>query len=61
MAAKRDRKPAGRATQHDPKAEAQQAREARESQAAHNAQASNRERMVDIGRANKQAGRQTKS
>lgn len=47
--------------QPDPKVEAELAREARESEAAHNAQASNRERMVDIGRGNQQSGRQTKS
>ena len=38
---------------------AEQAREARESEKARNAQASNRERMVDIGRGNQQAGRQS--
>jgi hypothetical protein len=37
---------------------AEQAREARESQEARNAEASNRDRMVDIGRGNQQAGRQ---
>jgi hypothetical protein len=37
---------------------AEQARETRESAEAHNAEASNRERMVDIGRGNQQAGRQ---
>lgn len=42
-------------TRHD---SAEQAREAAESQKAHDATASNRERMVDIGRGNKQAGRQ---
>lgn len=42
-------------TQHDT---AEQAREAAESQKAHSAEASNRDRMVDIGRGNKQAGRQ---
>jgi hypothetical protein len=36
----------------------QQAREARESQEARNAEASNRDRMTDIGRGNQQAGRQ---
>lgn len=37
---------------------AEKAREAAESQKAHDAEASNRDRMVDIGRGNKQAGRQ---
>lgn len=37
---------------------AEQAREARERAEAENAQASNRERMVDIGRGNQQSGRQ---
>lgn len=37
---------------------AEQARESAESDKAHNAEASNRDRMVDIGRGNKQAGRQ---
>ena len=37
---------------------AEQTREAKESEDAHNAEASNRERMVDIGRGNQQAGRQ---
>jgi len=37
---------------------AEQAREAKESDSAQNAEASNRERMVDIGRGNQQAGRQ---
>jgi hypothetical protein len=37
---------------------AEQAREAEESRRARTAQASNRERMVDIGRGNQQAGRQ---
>jgi hypothetical protein len=37
---------------------AEQAREAREAESARNALASNRERMVDIGRGNQQAGRQ---
>lgn len=37
---------------------AEQAREARESEEARRAGASNRERMVDIGRGNQQAGRQ---
>ncbi len=37
---------------------AEQAREAHEAEAARNAVASNRERMVDIGRGNQQAGRQ---
>jgi len=37
---------------------AEQAREARENDDAQHAQASNRERMVDIGRGNQQAGRQ---
>ena len=36
---------------------AEQARERQMSQSAHNAEASNRERMVDIGRGNQQAGR----
>ena len=37
---------------------AEQVREARESAEAHQAEASNRDRMVDIGRGNQQAGRQ---
>jgi hypothetical protein len=37
---------------------AEAAREAAESEKAREAQASNRERMVDIGRGNQQAGRQ---
>ena len=37
---------------------AEQIREARESERAREAEASNRDRMVDIGRGNKQAGRQ---
>ena len=37
---------------------AEDAREAQASEQAHNAEASNRERMVDIGRGNQQAGRQ---
>jgi hypothetical protein len=37
---------------------AEQVREARESQEARDAEASNRDRMVDIGRGNQQAGRQ---
>ena len=37
---------------------AEQTREAKESEKAHSAEASNRERMVDIGRGNQQAGRQ---
>jgi hypothetical protein len=37
---------------------AEQVREAQESKEAHDAEASNRERMVDIGRGNQQAGRQ---
>ena len=41
---------------HDTTAE--QTREAQESQAAKNAEASIRDRMVDIGRGNQQAGRQ---
>lgn len=40
-----------------PGTSAEQAREAGESQKARNAQGSNRERMVDIGRGNQQAGR----
>jgi hypothetical protein len=36
----------------------EQVREARESEEARDAEASNRERMVDIGRGNQQAGRQ---
>lgn len=40
---------------------AEQAREAAESTKAREAEASIRDRMVDIGRGNKQAGRQTKS
>jgi hypothetical protein len=39
-------------------AAAKQTREAKESEKAHSAEASNRERMVDIGRGNQQAGRQ---
>jgi hypothetical protein len=38
---------------------AEQAREAEESARAHAAEASNRDRMVDIGRGNQQAGRQS--
>jgi hypothetical protein len=38
--------------------EAEQVREARESAEARNAEASTRDRMVDIGRGNQQAGRQ---
>ena len=38
--------------------EAEQAQETQESQDAKNAEASNRERMVNIGRGNQQAGRQ---
>jgi hypothetical protein len=38
--------------------EAEQLREARESSQAKNAEASTRDRMVDIGRGNQQAGRQ---
>ena len=41
-----------------PETVAEQAREASMSEQAHNAEASNRERMVDIGRGNQQAGRQ---
>ena len=37
---------------------AEQVRETRESTEAHEAEASNRDRMVDIGRGNQQAGRQ---
>ena len=37
---------------------AEQVRESQESEEARNAEASNRERMVDIGRGNQQAGRQ---
>jgi hypothetical protein len=47
---------AGRATSKGPDAE--QVREARESAQARNAEASTRDRMVDIGRGNQQAGRQ---
>jgi hypothetical protein len=47
---------AGRATSRGPDAE--QLREARESTQARNAEASSRDRMVDIGRGNQQAGRQ---
>jgi hypothetical protein len=43
-------------TTHETSAE--QAREAKESEEAQRAKASNRERMVDIGRGNQQAGRQ---
>jgi hypothetical protein len=39
-------------------AAAEQVREARESKQAKNAEASTRDRMVDIGRGNQQAGRQ---
>jgi hypothetical protein len=38
---------------------AEQAREREESRKAHDAEASNRERMVEIGRGNQQAGRQS--
>ena len=38
---------------------AEQAREAEENAKAHKAEASNRDRMVDIGRGNQQAGRQS--
>jgi len=38
--------------------DAEQAREARETSQAKNAEASTRDRMVDIGRGNQQAGRQ---
>ncbi len=38
--------------------EAESIREAEESRKAKNAEASNRDRMVDIGRGNQQAGRQ---
>jgi hypothetical protein len=38
--------------------DAEQVREARESAQARNAEASSRDRMVDIGRGNQQAGRQ---
>ena len=41
-----------------PEIAAEQTREARESEQARSAEASNRERMVDIGRGNQQAGRQ---
>jgi hypothetical protein len=41
-----------------PKVATGQAREAEESARAHAAEASNRDRMVDIGRGNQQAGRQ---
>ncbi|MHC5539962.1 hypothetical protein ACYOEI_17215 [Singulisphaera rosea] len=40
------------------KLEAEQVREAREDEEARNAEASNRDRMVKIGRGNQQAGRQ---
>ena len=40
---------------------AEQVRETEESRKARTAEASNRKRMVEIGRGNKQAGRQTKS
>jgi hypothetical protein len=40
------------------KTDAEQTREAQESQAAKNAEASTRDRMVDLGRGNQQAGRQ---
>lgn len=52
-----------RAGKAQPSAEttAEQIREARESAEAREAESSIRDRMVDIGRANKQAGRQTKS
>lgn len=45
-------------TSHD--TEAEQVREAAESARAKEAESSIRDRMVDIGRGNKQAGRQTK-
>ncbi len=41
------------------KVAAEQVREAQESARAHAAEASNRDRMVDIGRGNQQAGRQS--
>ena len=41
-----------------PETSAEQVREGQESQEAREAQASTRERMVDIGRGNQQAGRQ---
>jgi hypothetical protein len=47
---------AGKATAKGPDAE--QVREARESAQAKNSEASTRDRMVDIGRGNQQAGRQ---
>jgi hypothetical protein len=49
-------KSAGKATAKG--SDAEQVREARESDQAHNAEASTRDRMVDIGRGNQQAGRQ---
>ena len=49
-------KSSGKATSKGPDAE--QLREARESAQARNAEASARDRMVDIGRGNQQAGRQ---
>jgi hypothetical protein len=47
---------AGKPTSKD--LDAEQVREARESAQARNAEASSRDRMVDIGRGNQQAGRQ---
>ena len=41
-----------------PEIAAEQTREARESEQARSAEASNRDRMADIGRGNQQAGRQ---
>jgi hypothetical protein len=54
-------KPSGRRGGADAQAAAEQAREAREREQAQDAEASNRDRMIEIGRGNKQAGRQTKS
>jgi hypothetical protein len=49
-------KGAGSSSSHGPGAE--QLREARENTSAKNAESSTRDRMVDIGRGNQQAGRQ---
>jgi hypothetical protein len=56
---KRKGKSRGKAGQATSKGlDAEQVREARESAQARNAEASTRDRMVDIGRGNQQAGRQ---
>ena len=51
-------RPAPRASRRDSGLAAEQVREARENNQAKNAEASTRDRMVDIGRGNQQAGRQ---